>query len=332
MIPSDSMSDDWLERGSPLRVPHPNSPASRSFDWPSYGLPHPGSPTGRNFDWLALRLPHPASPAGRTFPWSLELSALELSKLRPDQGERFERRLAEVEETLAEQSDALREGLPDKSIQILYDRWADPSKGAYGAAAAAPGVFALLRKLRIPIEWFDPQLHRRLRPSEDSEIEPSIADAVWQYGTQEEKAHLLENIEKLSAGIYEAAGKSIQEQWAEATRTGKQKELVEKWRARILQHVARYTSVGVGQGEPAAAPIRSAKSPVQSEKTWIEFRLVDEDGNPVPNVKYEVELPDGTTKSDSLDEQGVARFEDLDPGKCHISFPEIDANEWRHRA
>ena len=326
MIPSDSMSDDWLERGSPLRVPHPNSPAGRSFAWPSYGPPHPGSPTGRNFDWLALGLPHPASPAGRTFPWSLEFSALELEKLGPEQDERSERQLAEVEETLAEQLDSLREALPDKSIQTLYDRWVDPAKAAYSEAAAAPGVFTVLRKMRIPIEWFDPQLHRRLRPSENSEIEPSGADAVWQYGTQEEKAQLLENIEKLSVRIYEAAAKSIQEQWAEATRTGKQKELVEKWRARILQHVARYTSVGVGEGEPAPASTpRPAKSP---QATWIEVQLLDENGKPVPNAKYQVELSDGSTRSGTLNQQGSVRFEDIDPGDCQVSFPEIDANEW----
>src|SRR5207245_932048 len=185
------------------------------------------------------------------------------------------------------------------------------------------------RKLRVPIEWFDPQLHRRLRPSEDSEIEPSVADAVWQYGTQEEKAQLLENIEKLGTRVCEAAAKSIQEQWAEATHTNKQKELVEKWRARILQHVARYTSVGVGvgEGEPAPAPTpRPAKSP---QATWIQVQLLDENGKPVPNAKYQVELSDGSTRSGTLNQQGSVRFEDIDPGDCQVSFPEIDANEWQ---
>jgi hypothetical protein len=329
MIPSDSMSDDWSERGSLLSaLPHPHSPAGRSFDWTSYGLPHPGSPAGRNFDWWVFDLPHPGSPAGRTFTWSLEFSAHELSEVGPGQGEEFEQQLGAVEKTLAGESDTLREGLPDKSLQILYDRWVDPTKGAYGDAAATPGVFTLLRKLRIPIEWFDPQLQQRLHPSEGSEIEPSVADAVWQYGTPEEKARLLENIKTLSARVYEAVGKSIHEQWAAAALAGKQKELVAKWRARILQHVARFTSVGVGEGEPAETPRKSAKSPAD-EKTWIEVQLLDEKGKPVPNAKYQLELSDGSTRTGNLDPQGGARIDDIDPGDCQVSFPEIDANEWQ---
>ncbi len=329
MIPSDSMSDDWVERStSRSLVPHPFSPAGRSFDWRASGVPHPGSHAGRNFDWTPFGLPHPGSPAGRTFAWSLELSSIKRSDVGLDQGEGFEQQLAEAEKVLAEQSDALRQVLPDKSLQTLYDRCVDPSKGAYGEAAASPGVLALLRKLRIPIEWFDPELHRKLRPGQDSEIEPSQADAVWLYGTEEEKSHLLKNIRVLGAEIYETAGKSIQEQWAEASRTGKQKELLEKWKARIHRYVVRVSSVGVGEGEPAAAPIRSAKSPAE-EKTWIEVQLLDENGKPVPNAKYQVQLSDGSTQSGSLNQQGSARFEDIDPGDCQICFPEIDAKEWQ---
>jgi hypothetical protein len=47
-------------------VPHPDSPAGRSFDWSSLGVPHPNSHAGRTFDyWSALGVPHPTSPAGR---------------------------------------------------------------------------------------------------------------------------------------------------------------------------------------------------------------------------------------------------------------------------
>jgi hypothetical protein len=31
----------------------------------------------------------------------------------------------------------------------------------------------------------------------------------------------------------------------------------------------------------------------------------------------------------SLDDQGFARFDDIDPGKCLVSFPEIHAKEWK---
>jgi type VI secretion system secreted protein VgrG len=57
--------------------------------------------------------------------------------------------------------------------------------------------------------------------------------------------------------------------------------------------------------------------------------LTDEHGNPVPDVSYSVTLPDGSVMTGSLDDQGFARFDDIDPGKCLVSFPEIHAKEWK---
>jgi hypothetical protein len=54
----------WLANS---RVPHPDSPAGREFDWQSIGLPHPDSPTGRHFDWSSVGCAHPDSPAGRNY-------------------------------------------------------------------------------------------------------------------------------------------------------------------------------------------------------------------------------------------------------------------------
>jgi hypothetical protein len=49
-----------------IRVPHPNSPAGRNFNWADIGLPHPDSPAGRNFDYSKyLGMQHPNSPAGQ---------------------------------------------------------------------------------------------------------------------------------------------------------------------------------------------------------------------------------------------------------------------------
>jgi hypothetical protein len=63
------MSDRPKRRRTPLDVPHPNSPAGRSFDWSSLGVPHPNSPAGRSFDyWASLGMPHPNSPAERVAP------------------------------------------------------------------------------------------------------------------------------------------------------------------------------------------------------------------------------------------------------------------------
>jgi hypothetical protein len=63
-------------------------------------------------------------------------------------------------------------------------------------------------------------------------------------------------------------------------------------------------------------------------RSWIEFQLVDEDGNPVPNVKYRVKTPDGSSFDGALNDQGTVRFDNIDPGQCEITFPEIDARQW----
>ena len=64
-------------------------------------------------------------------------------------------------------------------------------------------------------------------------------------------------------------------------------------------------------------------------KTWIEIQLVDAGGKPVPNQKYRIKLTDGEFYEGALDAKGRARFADIDPGTCDISFPDIDSREWQ---
>lgn len=68
--------------------------------------------------------------------------------------------------------------------------------------------------------------------------------------------------------------------------------------------------------------------PKTAPKTWIGIELVDQKGHPVPNERYRVTLPDGTIREGQLDAQGRARFDDIDPGSCQISFPDLHATEW----
>jgi hypothetical protein len=263
-----------------------------------------------------------------------------------------ERHLTEVEKALSAHSDSLREALPDRSLRLIYDRWVEAANSPHGPFGVSADVLTLLRKLRITTEWLDPHPGPPSRPFQDSGIEPGAAEVVWRDGTPEERTELLRNIQALAERRYEAARKRIQDQWAEATRTGGQPELLERWRALLLRYVVQAGGANLGTVAPArsaAPPRRLAPSATRSQapsapvvvpapvvapapavkKTWIEFRLVDEDGKPVGHVRYELELPDGSTKSGVLDEQGRARFEDLDPGKCQIAFPDIDAREWR---
>jgi hypothetical protein len=63
---------------------------------------------------------------------------------------------------------------------------------------------------------------------------------------------------------------------------------------------------------------------VDEVTTWIDIELKDDEGNPVKNARYSVLLPNGTTREGRLDDNGKAREDGLDPGKCTVSFPDFE--------
>jgi type VI secretion system secreted protein VgrG len=73
------------------------------------------------------------------------------------------------------------------------------------------------------------------------------------------------------------------------------------------------------------APVHNEKSEENKEKKhWIEIVLVDEAGKPVPGEAYRITVPDGSVKEGSLDENGFARVDHIDPGTCQVMFPNLD--------
>ena len=88
-------------------------------------------------------------------------------------------------------------------------------------------------------------------------------------------------------------------------------------------------------GSPGTSPDARPDLPEEPEdpkgKTWIEIalRAEDEPHDPVPFARYRVTLPDGSIKEGKLDEEGKARVEGVDPGTCQVTFPDMDASEWR---
>ena len=66
----------------------------------------------------------------------------------------------------------------------------------------------------------------------------------------------------------------------------------------------------------------------ESKKSWIEIELVDEDDKPIPGEKYKITMPDGSAKTGTLDENGFARVEGIDPGTCNVTFPNLDKDAW----
>jgi hypothetical protein len=83
----------------------------------------------------------------------------------------------------------------------------------------------------------------------------------------------------------------------------------------------------VAAREAAAVPV-AGRAPVTRPKTWIEIKLVDDEGRPVPGVRYRIELPDGDFQEGTLDGAGHARVEDIEPGTCRVTFPDLDRESW----
>ena len=77
-----------------------------------------------------------------------------------------------------------------------------------------------------------------------------------------------------------------------------------------------------------APPAPANKPPATSAKTWIEFLLVDQEDKPVPNERYKIKVTDGSVREGRLDEDGRVRINNIDPGNCMISFPDLDAKDW----
>ncbi len=86
-------------------------------------------------------------------------------------------------------------------------------------------------------------------------------------------------------------------------------------------------------GKYGQTPVKPYKAPQteeeEEEKTaWIEIELVDEEDEPVPGEKYEITLPDGSVAKGTLDGDGFARIDGIDPGTCQITFPSLDKDAW----
>src|SRR5690349_20131431 len=80
------------------------------------------------------------------------------------------------------------------------------------------------------------------------------------------------------------------------------------------------TALRASQLEKTTLPAETAPTAL----TWVEIRLVDSDGNPVPGEAYEIVLPDGSIRSGTLSGKGLARYDRIAAGQCEVRFPNLD--------
>ena len=125
--------------------------------------------------------------------------------------------------------------------------------------------------------------------------------------------------------------------------------LEEAFRKSILVGIPRPRETSVagssGGGSGTAAKDRKDRNPAggagsstnktasekKPEKTWIEFRLVNQQGDPVPGAKFRVKITDGSEREGVTDSEGSVHIPGIDPGTCEISFLDYDAKEWKKK-
>lgn len=78
---------------------------------------------------------------------------------------------------------------------------------------------------------------------------------------------------------------------------------------------------------PEPTWLRPQEAPV-AEPTWLAIELKDAEGRPVPHARYVVTLPDGDTREGTLNKNGYARVDGVNPGQCQVTFPELDGQSW----
>ena len=114
------------------------------------------------------------------------------------------------------------------------------------------------------------------------------------------------------------------------------------WLASIQGTPTESSAAASSTAAAAAAASSSQTTPLQDEeaaqaastadqveeKHYIEIELLDEEGKPVADEAYFVELPDGTSKSGRTDAKGFARIDGVDPGTAKVSFPDLDKESY----
>jgi hypothetical protein len=89
------------------------------------------------------------------------------------------------------------------------------------------------------------------------------------------------------------------------------------------------TATGFAAGAAAVALAVAMTQERRKKKSWLEIVLRDQDGDPVPGERYQIQLDDGTVEEGVLDGSGTARVDGIEEGTCLVCFPDIDASEWR---
>ncbi len=77
-----------------------------------------------------------------------------------------------------------------------------------------------------------------------------------------------------------------------------------------------------------AAELQAPLVIVPEPTDWVEVKLVDSEGNPVPDVRFELQLSDGSQREGRLDFRGRKKVTGIIPGTCQVRFPDLPDSTW----
>jgi hypothetical protein len=309
-----------VPRGDEERSAHPDAPASRS------GLGSTRGPGPVGVTAIPDARVHPDAPGGR-FQIRDGSSVSGTSSIgRPG----FEKVTQNLEGLLAEHATRLRDAIRDPVLQAAYELHLDAAAAAYRRERASGSSVreSLFRRLHVSTSWVDKGLVGFM-PAYGSEAGGGARRGLAAESLSPDE--FFRRFKTVADQVYESALAHLERRWAEASAAGPRAldNLLVEWKRRLEYY--QYTRpAGNGQeGARQTAPAVTPGSLVNPTKTWVEIRLIDEEGNPVPHVAYDVTLPDGGRHTGRLGADATLTFTNIDPGQCKVTFPDLDGREWR---
>jgi len=101
--------------------------------------------------------------------------------------------------------------------------------------------------------------------------------------------------------------------------------------ARQVPVVAIHGDGGASESAATAAAAASSEPEPAPELDWVEIELVDEDDLPIQGARFELTLPDGSTRRTRTDDRGRFFVPSTDPGQCQLRWIEMPPVEQARR-
>lgn len=94
----------------------------------------------------------------------------------------------------------------------------------------------------------------------------------------------------------------------------------------VLLRDTRARSVDLDELEPL--PDEDEPSEIVERLDWIEVLIVDEDEQPVRNVRCAITLPDGSKREGRTNSAGILRYDRIPGGSCTVTLLDYDSKRW----